>query len=481
MKRALVATLALFLSAQVGAAGPSKADLAVQARFILAKYCKDCHGEQPTRSTLPVLDHGKLTGAHEPVRFIDPNPMGMSQALDLIEEGSMPPAGRAKVSAGELTTLKDWVAAGATEYPIRFDDDFVYKSILADVVKTPSARVPMARYLSLHHLAEKPDVLARKRAEFLNAELPSLLVPGAPAAQALDPTETVFRIDLDRAGWNIQPFKEIKNGMAGNRIDANLFDVVLLEYPHAVIPAKSESFNRLVTTFLQPTRQVRPVVFVRGDWFVATAGSGPLADDLSELFKLHKRVPAGLIKPRVAAEATSPSAAPGEDIRIPALDARYGPDPPDGKGAVEDFAVDTRNRAGMKQSAFRPGDNFKLRFEAKDKNYYGQFVYVNTDRLVENVTPVQPQNGGKAQTVTLPDGGPLADDPGDESVTMFVAPHKFPQGVIWGATDVSSRRIQRFVHPFFELVKKGDTYVVDTQDARVSRRSVKIRIEKKDD
>src|SRR5262249_60474447 len=109
-----------------------------------------------------------------------------------IEEGSMPPAGRAKVSAGELTTLKDWVAAGATEYPIRFDDDFGYKSILADVVKTPSARVPMARYLSLHHLAEKPDGLARKRAEFLNAELPPLLVPGEPRAHGLEPPDTIL-------------------------------------------------------------------------------------------------------------------------------------------------------------------------------------------------------------------------------------------------------------------------------------------------
>jgi hypothetical protein len=476
MNRTLVAMLALGLAAQAGAAGTSKADLAVQSRAILEKHCLKCHGDKSPQSTLKVLDYDHLTRKSDVVRWVDPTRMTASQALELIEEGSMPPGRHAKVPPNEVATLKDWVESGAVKYPTRFDDEFVYKTIQDDVKATPAARVPMARYFSLHHLADKPDVLAQKRREFLDAGLPSLLVPGAPEAKRLDPTETIFRIDLDRAGWSIKPFKEIVNGKVGNRIDANLFDLVLLEYPHAVIPANSVAFDGLVTTFLYSARQVRPVVFVRGDWFVETAGRSPLAEDLRAIIKQHKPVPDGLNTPKPAVELPPLSAAPTADVRIPALDAppRVG-DPPAPKGGVDGFEMETRDEKDVKQTDFRPGQQFKLWFDAKDKKYFADFVYFNTNREVENGSEVQSYAGGKPEPEKLPLGGPLAPDAGDEFVTLFAAPHKFPNGVIWGVPDVG-RTIQRFVHPFFPLAKNGGRYVVDTRDAQITRRTIKTRV-----
>lgn len=486
MRCTLIAAMSLVLAAQVQAAERSAAQLTVEARHIFAKYCLDCHGEKSSKSSLKVLDHVQMTQESPVVRFIDPTGISASQALELIEEGSMPPGSRAKVTSDEIATLKAWAAKGAAPYPIQFDDEFAYKTILADVNKTLPAKVPMARYLTLHHLAGDPNRLAQKRAEFLgNTGLPSLLVPGAPEARALDPTETVFRIDLDKAGWNIKPFKVLNKGMVGNppvAVNANLFDLVLLEYPDTVIPTRSQSFDQLVEKFLRPAQQVRPAVFVRGDWFVAIAGSSPLADDLQELMQPHKRLPDGLVKPRPAGEVPSASAAPTDGIRLPALDARYAPDPPDGKGSVAGFTVDTRDKNGAKQTLFKPGQRFQFQFEARDEEYFLQFVYFNTDKCIEDQSGVERMKGGKPElSKDLPSQGPFADCPGDESVTVLASPHKFPAAVTWGTPDTRTRHVQRFVHPFFEIVNDGNRYVVDTKDARIARRTVKITIGKKDD
>ena len=35
-------------------------DVAIRARFILRKYCAECHGEKPTRTQLSLLDHQQI-------------------------------------------------------------------------------------------------------------------------------------------------------------------------------------------------------------------------------------------------------------------------------------------------------------------------------------------------------------------------------------------------------------------------------------
>jgi serine/threonine-protein kinase len=58
---------------------------------------------------------------------------------------------------------------------------------------------------------------------------------------------------------------------------------VLLEYPYGVIYGNSETFGRLNEEFLQPSGMVRPIPYVRADWFVSVATQPPLYEDLLQL------------------------------------------------------------------------------------------------------------------------------------------------------------------------------------------------------
>ena len=93
--------------------------------------------------------------------------------------------------------------------------------------------------------------------------------------------DTIYRIDLAEAGWDKEPFfipRTVKDTKGKDKelripVKANLFDLVLLEYPHAVIPEDQTNFSELAKKFLVLANQVRPVPYVRGDWFVAANGS----------------------------------------------------------------------------------------------------------------------------------------------------------------------------------------------------------------
>ena len=63
------------------------------------------------------------------------------------------------------------------------------------------------------------------------------------------------------------------------RSAVNLFDLLLLEYPYGVVSEDSETFDKLQREFLGLAGQVRPIAYVRADWFVCTATLPPLYED----------------------------------------------------------------------------------------------------------------------------------------------------------------------------------------------------------
>src|SRR5688572_24878441 len=108
-----LAVVAGLVLVQVGQADPAdNAQLAVRARAILAKHCAACHGGAEPRSTLQVLIHTQMV-AERHARFVIPQQPDLSQALELIEQGSMPPGGLAKLLNDEVKDLRAWVASGA--------------------------------------------------------------------------------------------------------------------------------------------------------------------------------------------------------------------------------------------------------------------------------------------------------------------------------------------------------------------------------
>ena len=94
--------------------------------------------------------------------------------------------------------------------------------------------------------------------------------------------KTVFRIDLRKLGWDERPYDN-------NRM--NWFDLVLLEYPYGILDTASDSFQALAELFLLPAGQIRPVPFVRGDWFVWLAAEAEFKRDFLQV-PLDERPPA---------------------------------------------------------------------------------------------------------------------------------------------------------------------------------------------
>lgn len=280
---ALPLVLALLASADEP---PTKEALAT-----LRKHCVPCHGDRPTHADLRVMDRKGLFDR----KLVVPGKPDDSELLLLVETGAMPPGPRDKPTAAERAALRRWIAAGAPDVPpppVVFvtGEDYVHGEIARDW----AARKPaLARYLSLNHLLVGPGGdrrLAEGRRQ-LQQTLATLTAPGKPAFEltAIDRQQSVFRLDLDRIGWDRRPFKDSA---------VNVFDVLLLEYPYAVAAFSDPAFLKLVP-MLRATKAVRPIPYVRGDWLMAI-----LTDDRHRELHLSDEMPvmlghrAGVEKPK---------------------------------------------------------------------------------------------------------------------------------------------------------------------------------------
>ncbi len=479
---------ALFASLFV--AGPllaqSPGDLTLKARAILDKHCSECHAGKPTNpSTLQVRDHAQMVKTGGPATFITPGKPLASQALDLVETGAMPPGRHEKLSKQDVDVLRSWIEAGAGAYPAQYDDEYAHAMILKDVENGPGTEAwfPNTRYLSLHHLVEgrTPTKFIDARKEFLD-EVKLLIKETARQPQPIDPSATIFRIDLQSSGWDAKPFKRLslKDGkwVEDGRANANLFDVVLLEYPHIVIPDGSTTFDSLVTKFIARSKQVRPAAFVRGDWFVNTAGSFPLAKDLRTLYSiLGNKLPPGLETPRDPRASAPAGPIADKSVRLPALDAWYTKDLENPNGGVEKLIVGTFDfKTKAVRTSFNPDDRFTVKYTA-DTAFYGQFIWIDSANSIGRIATsdfVGKDKAGGAEA-TAPDG--LGETPGIEQIRVYASPQTFPVGEHWVASDAKPP-IERMYHPFFvpEKARAGNGFVVPTDHARAIRKTVTIEI-----
>jgi mono/diheme cytochrome c family protein len=275
-------------------------DLAIQARAVLRKYCAECHGDAQPRGRLAVGDHKTLVSPQPPVPFVNLRDPARSQVIEFIEDGSMPPGGRARPTPEELATLKQWVAAQAPGYPRAFDDKTTLALVLDNWAEQKPADQPFLRYVSFGHLVRDDEPLPNLGAAEVALQKALLAASGKSVAPVqVDSARTLFRLDTRTLGWETPDlFDRVEKGVA--RPDAYPmvpFDLILLEYPHgSAAPAKDDA---RLPAFLKTTKQLRPVPFLRGDWLSRSLAPGaPLADDLRSLVDL------------AAAKAKNPDASP---------------------------------------------------------------------------------------------------------------------------------------------------------------------------
>ena len=189
----------------------------------------------PSRNDLKVLVHSQLLEDRK-VAFVKSKEPTASQILELIEEGRCLPANlEGLVTRYRDTTRMDCRRSAA--YPVRFDDEFC----LCDDSERCRQGRPKRRASFHISLASPGD--RRLTADLGNARrVPSAVGSGkgwsCSRSDRFDRDH--LRLDLTKAGWHHKPFKSLNaKGEDAGPAEGTLFDVVLLEYPHASFPENS--------------------------------------------------------------------------------------------------------------------------------------------------------------------------------------------------------------------------------------------------
>lgn len=279
---------------------PAPAALAARVKELFRARCFTCHGGIKKAGGIANILDDKLL--RDKQKIVPGNPEG-SRLYQLVAGKARPPMpeGQPPLKREEIDTIRDWLAQGAPKFPDdvaapreaqkdrAFQDiagvDYVYKRILAHL-RSPKVRADdrgFLRFFSMNHLLgqasnEELELHRQALAKAIN-HLTYQTRPVLP--EPIDPPyNTVFAVDIRKLGWDKQPLVRSKDGKPA---DLNFFDLILFEYPYDIIYQDSETVDYLIDEFLRHAHQVRPIIYVRADWFVSTATLPPLYHDLLQL------------------------------------------------------------------------------------------------------------------------------------------------------------------------------------------------------
>jgi mono/diheme cytochrome c family protein len=288
------ATSVVASASQADPAGPVQS----RVKAIFREHCGSCHDTAKPEAGLHIFNREEIVNS----KVIVPGKPEESVLLDRLTSADprrLMPQGGPKLRAEQIEAIRRWIAEQAPPFdkdlpftPEQVGSAYVLEKILDDVrlLKKQGKDVSKYRYFSLNHLlaagisAEGLEQHARALALAINhlSWEPDLVHPFA-----IDANRTVFRVDIDGLGWYERPFVQFDgNKETTQRSKVNLFDLLLLEYPYGTVYNQGSSvhlFEQLVPEFLTPAEQVRPIPFIRADWFVATALRPPLYEDMLKL------------------------------------------------------------------------------------------------------------------------------------------------------------------------------------------------------
>ena len=292
---------ALFLAA--GLAVAADGELAARAKEIFRAHCAECHSGAKARAGVVILDREVLIKKEKVVPG-KPDDSLLFQLISATDESAMPPTGRPRLTAEQIEVIRRWIAAGALAFPADAPTppepakekdpplkdvagvDYVLKKILAHVETVPTGDRPFLRFFSINHVltaGSTVDRLADHRAALAKAINHLSREPKLVRPKSIDaPADTVFAVDIRELGWHRKPFRT-QVSEKETTSDLTIFDLALLEYPYAITYENSETFERLVTAFLIPASQVRPIPYLRADWFASVVTLPPLYEDFLQL------------------------------------------------------------------------------------------------------------------------------------------------------------------------------------------------------
>lgn len=278
------------------------AQLAARAKEILRAHCFDCHGGTRASANIRILDHAQLLKKKKIVPG-KPEESILLQLVTATDDNVMPPKTQPPLAPGDIDALRQWLLHGAVEFPADVAKpaepakdkalanvtgvDYVLKKILEHVRTLPAKDRPYARYFSINHTLSAgatADELETQRQALAKAINHLSWQRELVAPKPIDgPVGSVLYVDIRELGWDAQPFEVIRDGNATGKSPYNLYDLALLDYPYGVIYENSETYEQLLEQYLIPAGLVRPIPYVRADWFVSVVTLPPLYEDFLRL------------------------------------------------------------------------------------------------------------------------------------------------------------------------------------------------------
>lgn len=280
----------------------ARQDTTADVKSIFRTRCLECHGETRREADIHVLKRDSFVGVG---KAVVPGDVDKSYLFDLIsaddEDFRMPEAPRPPLTQGEIEKIRRWIANGAPELPkdVSYDhtaegdssandlgNKYVLKKILNYVLKLPYNERPYVRFFSSNHLlasgvtADELELNRQALAKAINhlSWRPEIVKPVCVD----DGIQSIFAVDIRDLGWHERIF-EAASGSSKLARSIDLYDLVLLEYPYNYVVEDDQEFAELFERYIDSAQLIRPIPYVRIDWFVSVATQAPLYEDLLQL------------------------------------------------------------------------------------------------------------------------------------------------------------------------------------------------------
>ena len=256
----------------------AQSQLAQDAYAIFEGSCLICHGSDGAYRETLLMEHDALI---EGGTVVPGNPDASELYKRLLgtteNGGAQMPLGQPPLPDPSIDTIRRWILAGAPDWATTptTDSRFISSGEMLDSIEThlmslePFDRA-FARYFTLTHLynaGETAEIL-REYCKALS-KLVNSLSWGLDIVnpQPIDPQQTIYYIDLRHYEWD-------RNAGWTEVEEAYLY--------HIKFNAPAQTALRIQLSRLQTTLSTA-VPSVNADWFIATAASPPLYNDLLSL------------------------------------------------------------------------------------------------------------------------------------------------------------------------------------------------------
>ena len=249
--------------------------LSQSAFAIFQQNCLVCHGADGAFRETLLMEHSELIDGGTVV----PGNLDASELykrlLGPTENGAQMPLGQPPLPAQSIDTIRQWILSGALDWSIAPPSDrrFITHSDILGSIEThinslPSFDRPFARYFNFTHLynaGESADILKEYRKAL--SKLINSLSWGVTITnpEPIDREQNIYYIDLRRYEW------DRNNG----------WTQIEQVYPYHIAFNTQATLRSRLQRIQQLTTTDKPVV--NADWFIATAASPPLYNELLSL------------------------------------------------------------------------------------------------------------------------------------------------------------------------------------------------------